>query len=329
MNQIVRLFSKVSTPLPRREGLGGGSLLVLLFFLLSSCNDPYSFRIKGEISNIQQADFLIYSLDGGLNEVDTLHVKEGSFDWRTPLTEEATFHIVFPNLSELIVFGHPGKKVKVEGDANELRAMRVSGTDDNEQYTEFRTAHLNVSERELKQAMEAFIKENPESNISTLLQRQLTLQDIGYSRLKRGDKLPKIVLPPDGLTSTTDTLTFKAGQPVLLIFWASWNRESTGNFFDILRLRRQVANLPLERKIRPVSISLDLEPQDYTSTCRYDSVIWESRCYRQSWSTPVVEQLGIRELPYYILTDDKQRVVAQGTDWKNHIQEAAFSIIHP
>lgn len=329
MNQIVRLFSKVSTPLHSSVGLGGGSLLVLLLFLLTSCNDPYSFRIKGDINNIQQADFLIYSLDGGLNVVDTIHVKEGSFDWRTPLTEEATFHVVFPNLSELLIFGHPGEVAKVEGDANELRATRVSGTEDNEQYTEFRMAHLNVSERELRHAMEAFIKENPESNISTQLQRQLTLQDIGYSRLKRGDKLPKIVLPPDGLTSTTDTLTMKDNQPVLLIFWASWNRESTGNFFDILRLRRQVADLPLARKIRPVSISLDLDPQDYTTTCRYDSVVWESRCYRLSWSTPVVEQLGIRELPYYILTDDKQRVVAQGTNWKNDIQEAAFNIIHP
>lgn len=312
----------------RMRALSYFSLFTLSFFTLCACNDPYSFRIKGEIRNLHQVDFLIYSLDGGLNDIDTIHVKDGSFNWSTPLSDDATFHIVFPNLSELTVFGDAGKVARVEGDASELRATRVSGSNDNEMYTEFRLAHLNDPPKQLEQAMTDFIAEHPESRISTVLQRQLNLQNIGLSRVKKGQKLPKIVLPPDGLAAK-DTITLKDGQPVLLVFWASWKRESTGNFFDILRIRRQVADLPLPRKIRPVSISLDLNPQDYTSTCRYDSVVWESRCYRESWSTPVVEQLGIRELPYYILTDKNLRIVALGTNWKDDIQEAALNIIHP
>ena len=51
--------------------------------------------------------------------------------------------------------------------------------------------------------------------------------------------------------------------------------------------------------------------------------------YLRDALTPVVEQLGIRELPYYVLTDDSLRIVAIGTDWKNDIQEAAFRVIHP
>ena len=295
---------------------------------ICSCNDPYSFRIKGDIQNLRQADFLIYSPDGGLDRVDTIHVNDGSFSWSTPLTEEATFYVVFPNLSEQIVFARRGEVARMEGDANELRAIQVTGIDDNETLTEFRRAHAKEGPRELTQAMKDFIAEHPESRVSAYLQRQLTLQDIGLSRLKKGEKLPAIMLPPDGITGK-DTLVLKAERPVLLIFWASWKRESTGNFFDILRIKNQVADLPLPRKIRPISISLDLNPQDYTSTCRYDSVVWESRCYRQSWSTPIVEKLGIRELPYYVLTDDQLRIVALGTDWKNDIQQAAFKIIHP
>lgn len=329
MNQIVRLFSKVSTPLPHRERQGGGFVFVLLLiFFLCSCNNPYAFRIKGDIKNLQQADFLVYSLDGGLNDIDTIHVKEGSIDWSVPLSDEATFFIVFPNLSELPIFARPGEVAHVEGDANELRATQVSGTEENEALTTFRLEHFNDAPRVLKQAMKDFIAEHPESPVSNYLQRQLTLQDMSNSHLKKGKKLPHIVLPPDGFTGT-DTLTLKPERPLLLIFWASWKRESTSNCFDILRLRRQVANLPLSRKIRPISISLDLNPQDYTSTCRYDSIVWDSRCYRQSWSTPIVEQLGIRELPFYVLTDDSLRIVAVGTDWKNDIQEAAFKVIHP
>ncbi len=318
---------------PSLIGRAGGasfylSLFILSLLTLSSCTDPYTFRIKGEIENLRQADFLIYSLDGGLKQLDTIHVIEGHFDWRTPVSEAATFHIVFPNLSELTVFGRPGEVAYIEGDANELRAIEVTGTKDNEIYTEFRRAHLNVPPKALKQAMKDFIAENPESHITTLMQRQLTQQEIDLSRLKKGKKLPAITLPPDGFTGQ-DTLKLKVERPVLLFFWASWKRESIHNFFDILRLQRRAADLPARRRIRPISISLDVNPQDYTTTCRYDSVVWESRCYRQSWSTPIVEQLGIRELPFYILTDDSLRVLAVGTDWKNDIEQAALKVVFP
>ena len=317
------------TPKPRTDRQGGGSFFcILLLFLLSACSDPYAFRIKGEIDHLQQADFLVYSLDGGLNAIDTIHVVDGTFDWSTPLGEEATFFVVFPNLSEQVVFAQPGKVARMKGDANELRAIQVTGTEDNETLTTFRLEHLNDAPRQLQEAMKTFIEENPESRISTHLRRQLSLQGIGLSNLKKGDKLPSIMLPPDGFTGE-DTLRLKPERPLLLIFWASWKRESTNNFFDILRLHHQVADLPAPRKIRPVAISLDVNPEDYTSTCRYDSVVWESRCYRQSWSTPIVEQFNIRELPYFILTDDSLRVVALGTDWKEDIQQAAFKIVHP
>ncbi|MCR5180329.1 MAG: DUF4369 domain-containing protein [Bacteroidaceae bacterium] len=306
----------------------GRFLFPFLILVLAGCNDPYSFRIKGEISNLQQADFLVYSLDGSMQHIDTIHVKEGSFSWSTPLSEEAIFYIVFPNQSELTVFGQPGKTARLKGDANELRAIEVTGTDDNEAYTEFRLACLNYSDRQQQEAMKQYIQQYPESHVSIHMQHLLRLQNTGLSNLKIGKKLPKIVLPPDGI-SGTDTLTLKAGQPVVLIFWASWRRESKYNFFDIQRIKRQVADLPLHRKLRPISISLDLNPDDYASTCRYDSVTWESRCYRQSWSTPIVEQFGIRELPYYVLANDSLEIVALGTDWRNDIQRQVFELIHP
>ena len=301
---------------------------IALCATLCSCNDPYAFRIKGEIDNLQQADFLVYSLDGGLQSIDTIHVIEGKLDWSTPLNEEATFFVVFPNLSEQVVFARPGEVARMEGDANELRAIQVTGTKENETFTSFRLKHLNDTPKQLEEAMKDFIAEYPESRISTYIQYQLNLQDASFSNLRKGDKLPAIVLPPDDFTGH-DTLRLKAERPVLLFFWASWKRESTSHFFDILRLRRQVADLPLSRKVRPIAISLDVNPQDYNSTCRYDSVVWDSRCYRLAWSTPIVEQLDIREIPFYILTDDSLRLLALGTDWKNDIEQSLLKVIFP
>ena len=53
---------------------------------------------------------------------------------------------------------------------------------------------------------------------------------------------------------------------------------------------------------------------------RRDSVTFPARCYRLGWETPIVKQYGIRDLPFYILTDHKMRIQALGTDWDKDIK---------
>ena len=108
-----------------------------LLLLLFSCTPSDEVRISGTFENLMQADLYIYSSTGAMEDIDTINIREGKFDWRNPLTSEAVFHIVFPNMSEQVVFANPGEHIKLKGDGNQLKAIEISGNEANEEYTKF------------------------------------------------------------------------------------------------------------------------------------------------------------------------------------------------
>ncbi len=290
-----------------------------------SCSDPRRFRLKGEIENLEQAEFFIYSTDGGLDRLDTITVRDGRFKWETLIEHEATFFLIYPNLSQQVIFATPGDEVRVIGDASQLRAINVLGSDENSAYTKFRMAHFNDKAKQLTDAMRNFIEANPDSRVSTYM-RSLIQSGSGGSSVEVGQKLTDIELQPDGLSADSTTIRLRPGRPVLLTFWASWINETTEDLYFLKKAHRQSQQTTGEKSVRVISISLDAAADAYRTTCRYDSIIWESRCYRQLWDTPIVNQLSVTTLPYYILTDANLTVVACGSNWKDDIQRALYSL---
>lgn len=267
---------------------------------------------------MQEAVLYIYSTSGGSETIDTIKVVEGEFDWKTALAVPATFHLVFPNYSEQIIFAQPGESVKIKGDGGQLRAITIKGSPDNEEMTAFRLAHLDDKPDSLHKAMEAYIAAHEDSRVSAYLQRQLTQQRARASRFRVGQTLPAIVLPPD--SEGGDTLFIrpkdKDAKPVLFVFWAAWKQGSTDAFIKIRKAVRANKNL------QPISISLDNEKRLYRSKLLIDSIDYDRRCYFTTWNTPVVQQLAIRDIPYYILADSKRKILAIGSDWEKDIKPA-------
>ena len=299
---------------------------VFAFVLLASCSDSRRFRIDGDIDNLEQAEFYIYSTDGGLDKLDTIYVSDGKFKWETLIEHEATFFLVYPNLSQQVIFASPGEKVRVIGDASQLRAVNVLGTNENKAYTEFRMAHFNDRPEALTAAMRDYIATHSDSRISTYM-RTLVQNTRGTgSGIEIGQKLTDLELPADGLSGDSTSIRLIPGRPVLLTFWASWLRETTEDFYFLLKAHRQSKSVSDKKSVRVITVSLDVNADDYRTTCRFDSIIWESRCYLQIWDSPVVNKLSITSLPYYILTDADLRVVACGSNWKDDIQRPLYSL---
>ena len=266
----------------------------------------------------------IYSTDGGLTYVDTIHIFEGQFDWQVPLEDEATFYLIFPNFSQQTIFARPGDVVKIQGDGGQLRALSIKGSPDNDELTSFRLAHLDDRPDSLRRAIDRYVKENEGTRVSLHLMRQLTQQRKDASRLRVGQTLPAIVLPPDSLQEHQDTLFIRPKQkdarPVLLFFWATWKRSSLDEFYLVRNALRQ------NKDLQPVSISLDYNASTYAYSLRADSIDFDRRCYRLIWDTPIVQQLAVRDIPYYILADANRRVIALGSDWKRDLQPAVDSL---
>lgn len=296
--------------------------LPLTLFLFLSCTSSSTFRLTGELENLQQTDFYIYSTDGSLKDIDTIQVLEGSFQWEVPLEDETVFYLVYPNLNEQVIFARPGDHVRFRGDANQLKAVSIKGNPENEALTRFRQDNLKATPDSLQRAMQAYIRENPDSRVSTYLQRQLTISRSGSARVRKGQPLPAIVLPPDSIGGDTLCLlpTDTAARPVLLVFWATWKGDSRNALRDIRAEMQRTKKLPRSKRLQPVSISLDFDRRQYEYSRTNDSIDYDNRRYPEMWDAPVCELLAIQQIPYYILADSRRKVVAFGTDWKKDIK---------
>ena len=308
--------------------------------LLSCGGSEGRFRLKGEFDHLQQGEFYIYSNDGGLRKLDTIPVVGGEFDYETVLETQATFYLLYPNLSEQVIFGASGDVVTIEGDARNLKAVEVKGNQANRDMTDFRRAQEGKSASESRKAAADFIRQSPASPVSVFLFREYFLRpgsgvsvnevrehyralckaqpdnlqllywradlESLFTELKKGDKLPdfRLVMEDSSEVKASD---YK-GKPLLINFWASWENGSSSLMFRIKRLAREHSG-----EIGLLSVSLDLNRKGKEGIERRDTVTWPSYCDFLAWESPVVRQFGVRTLPYCILAGKDGRVIAAGT----------------
>ena len=153
--------------------------IIPLLTLLGCGGSAGQFRLCGDFDHLEQGEFYIYSPDGGLDRLDTLRLREGKFDYTVPLQEKATYHILYPNFSELVIFGESGKVVKVKGDARSLNEVKVSGTDENETYTKYRRESQNLSGKKLDSLTRDYILQYPTMQMSRFLLNKYFIQPEG------------------------------------------------------------------------------------------------------------------------------------------------------
>ncbi len=105
-------------------------ILLTLPLLLSCRGGKGKVRIEGSFQNLNQADFLIYSPDGGFDNIDTLHLQKGKFRKKIAVSGGPyTFTIIYPNFSTLSFTASERDKVVIEGDALALADVKVEGAD--------------------------------------------------------------------------------------------------------------------------------------------------------------------------------------------------------
>lgn len=294
--------------------------------------------------------------------MDTLRLREGKFDYTVPLQEKATYHILYPNFSELVIFGESGKVVKVKGDARSLNEVKVSGTDENETYTKYRRESQNLSGKKLDSLTRDYILQYPTMQMSRFLLNKYFIQPEGTDQqmmhelydslcranpsdvflsnlsndvrrkntIKTGSRIPEFSLTTRKvelkkhkkkktiirtIESRTVSDTSYKDKPLLLVFWATWRSGSQSGLYRASRLMRESEN-----KIQAISYSLDVEDTELKAVERRDSIDYPSICDFKCWNSPLVQQWGIRELPFFILMDKDRKILASGTNWSKDIE---------
>ncbi len=337
------------------KGVGGS----LLFFVLSCSGHPKEVRLEGEFEHLEQGEFLIYSSDEGLDRLDTLRIQDGYFSYSLPTVETATLHILYPNQSELVVFGNPGVDIEIKGDAQNLSEVEVSGDEDNEVFTQFRLETNGKTAAETRSIARNDMLEHPTLTMSRYLLTTLFLCDekapIGetaelYDSLSRacpddlalsklsthvrslgklrvGEPLPdfSLTLKPGHGGNGDEERTIKRadyeGKLLLIAFWASWKGGSQSALYRARRLRRELKSRG--KNIELISYSLDANERQLSRIEERDTIDYPSYCDFKALASPLVQQWGIRELPYIILVTPDGRIAASSADWMQDIQPVA------
>lgn len=290
----------------------------IIFFLtllvITACGGKKGeLRIKGEIKGLNNAGLTIFSRDGIIPGIDTLHVIDGQIDWSCPCDKESgSLTIVYPTYSTLTVFGGSGDVIRIEGDAKQLGATKVSGTKYNEEYSDLRAQLDNATPAKRDSLIKAYIQSNPQSPISNHLHTE-ELSGQVPAALRNGVQLPDFSLVVrSGDTITTDSLH---GKYTLLAFWANW-RGGTGTLNTRIRRLRRQAKQPLEC----ISYNMDVNATILEYIEKSDTITWHSYGDRKAFQSELASRLGIRDIPFYVLTDTSCCIIASGNDWQQDIE---------
>jgi|GEM_PF-258353 len=316
------------------------ALFLLAAWLLASCGvSGDHFRIKGKFANINQGEFYVYSPDRGLSRIDTLKLVDGEFSYVVPLQQEATFVIVFPNFSELAVFGEPGLSVEVKGDVTHLKETTVKGGDANKEMTAFRNQALDKSDKDVQKLVKETVKANPTSVINRYLinhylicckepayMMAAELADI-MSKAQPANKPLKTLatrllgisaqntkIPPFRAKSSTRLAVsqhdLKSDVNVVSL-WASWDYESVNTQKMLKRLKKDNPG-----KLSLISINIDASRNAFDSNMKRDSLNWPQVWEPKMWEGNMVTTLGFSMMGDNIVTDATGKVVARGLSKK-------------
>lgn len=274
-----------------------------MFLLVGTCScgsGSDSFKIEGKFKNLNQGEFYIYGLDGGLSKIDTIRVERGSFVYSMPCSSPATLMLVFPNFSEQPIFAVPGKTAKLKGDASSLKDMEVKGTKDNELMNSFRQLTVGMSPPEVVRQAELFITDHPESEVAVYLARRYFMLSASPDykkattlfsllaekqakngliiRLQQKNKELSRAANGTAIPDFTDTdlkgrKVSKAdltGSPIAVVTTcASWHYESQNVLRQLHRLQRKNPG-----KIKVVSIFLDGNRAEMNRQIERDTINW-------------------------------------------------------
>ncbi|MCR4921472.1 MAG: DUF4369 domain-containing protein [Bacteroidaceae bacterium] len=335
--------------------------IVILLALLSCSSHPGQVRLKGRFAHLEQGEFYLYSTDYALDRIDTLRIQDGRFQYQLPVAKNATLHLLYPNYSSLTLFASSGDDILIEGDAQNLSEVRVSGSSDNELYTQFRREIREKNDEEVHHIAKQYILTHPTLHVARHLFAQYFLQsdtlrndvleifdslgrampdDMELSRLSAtvrsngilasGQPLPSFQWPMRLTTGdgdkreTIDTLVRSSDyrdRYLLIVFWAGWKNGSQRAHYLSRKLRREMRDT-----LHILSYSLDYSGKHLQFSETRDSVTYPNYCDYLCWGSPYVQQWGIRQLPYYILVAPDQHIIASGSDWQKDIAPKTKSL---
>lgn len=295
------------------------TFLIALLLLVSCGPDSHHFKLEGHLLHLNQGDFYVYSIDGDIKGIDTIHVTGGRFAYEIPCERQMTLVMVFPNFSEHPIFAAPGVSLTIEGDAGHLSLMKVKGSKDNELMNSMRQQLANSSPQERRRYVEYFVGDHPGSVVGEYLVRRYLVACAQPDYAKALQLVRKMVpnQPDNGqlkrLESQLSSLVSASagkklpafnvrdvyGRPVsdgrltsaewaLVYTWSTFDYNSQSIAYQLKTWERQS-----DGRLKILGICLDPSAEACRDYLRNDSLNWPTVCDGEMFDGTLVRQFGL------------------------------------
>ena len=322
---------------------GIGFLLLLSLVLLTGCGEKRkTFLLEGTFKGFNQGELYICGIDGNF-PIDTVAVVKSQFHYEVALEEPTAFIVIFPNYSEVPIYGVKGAEVTIEGDVSHLREVDVEGSAENEALTAYRKKTSQQTPPEVALSTEQFIRDNPASPFATYLIRKVFIQspqpdykratDLmslviksnpnasdnakaqmkyleGLSYLKDGGRLPSFTAI--GINGETIKLSDLNAKVNVITVWNMFNFEGQGTLRQLQERQKKVG----EKNLKVLTVCIDANVKACKKRLESDSITWSTICDGRLWETPILSRMGLSYIPDNVVFDDKGKIIAHSLSQK-------------
>lgn len=310
-------------------------ILAVAVVVIGACKGGNKFELEGHLLNMDQGTIYVYSSDGLIQNIDTILIKGGRFEYKRAIERKGTLILVFPNFSEIPVFAEPGEDADLKGNAQQLNKLTIDGNDDNEIMTTFRMETFEKAPPAIKKIAEETIKKNPETLTAVWLlekyfikcQKPEYKKALNYAKelrvkqpdngmlaeliqnlevLSKGEtsvKLPKFTATDvDGKTITNETIK---GNKTIIYTAASWDYEAL--------LDRNIRQYITDDMYKFHALKISLDASAGQASKPYDSEKTKLFvvCQEKMFNSPIMKTLNLHGLGDNIVVDANGKIIAR------------------
>lgn len=286
-------------------------------------------------------ELYIYNSVGEETCFDTITIHDGEFSYKGTATVMTPFILVFPNGVEQVIFANGGDEIAYSASSNDLKNYVVEGNDENELMGRFRKEINGKAPKEQRNIAKKYIEESPASVVPIYLFDRYFVQepnpDIAeikevLAKLKQTNPQNLFLLNVEGKLATYDNGPIGSQLPsleivtnekdtvdiakldydnTLIVYWASWIKEPYETI-DIIRDIRD--KYQSDSLLNIVSVSADTWIYRWQEYIDRDSIGIHNYCDGNSWDSPIIRDLGIKELPFYIIADSTNTIIRRSSE---------------
>ena len=310
--------------------------LLCLLLLIGSCRRQQPLdvcQVSGEITGLADDTLLLWGADQLYPHIDTIPAVGGKFQVTLPIDTLAETVLYTPDGRMYPLFLERGTSVTITGSLGD--SLTVTGSVNDSVYALLRAAQpLDTLQR--RDLVLGYLRRHPADPSSVFVVRHFyadgtqiddaaadealhelvplmrdypfiaRLDDYTgkYASIAVGRSIPTFAIP-DTAGVAVNRFTYP-DQSILLQFWASWSPESRESSRALRSLyERQQKLRKKEDRLAIIGVSLDSDRAQWRDAIHADTLPWAQLCNFRSWDTDLVQRLGITELPYNILINDR------------------------